>query len=98
MLTDHHPADGLAGYRCGKRGRQRWYLITSQHLLQPGLDLADPEPQLAADAEPARKQERASTTSQSAPDDQYARQGGGRRGIDVAAVITKALTAAGLIK
>ena len=53
---------------------------------------------LAADAEPARKQDRASTTSQSAPDDQFAQHGAGRRSIDVAAVITKALTAAGLIK
>ena len=53
---------------------------------------------LAVDAEPAPKQHHAGTTAQSAPDDQFAQHGAGRRSIDVAAVITKALTAAGLIK
>lgn len=53
---------------------------------------------LAVDAEPAPKQHHAGTTAQSAADGQFAQPGAGRRGIDVAAVITKALTAAGLIK
>ena len=53
---------------------------------------------LAVDAEPAPKQHHAGTTSQSTANDQFAQHGAGRRGIDVAAVITKALTAAGLIK
>jgi feruloyl esterase len=54
---------------------------------------------LAAAAEAAPKLDQASTAAQSAPNDQFAQPGAAaRRGIDVGAVITKALTAAGLIK